>query len=209
MGTAHGRTALLIGVFAGPYFALLWALGFWPEHLFLRMTAPWALLFPYIVLVGTGQRRNLLAVEVLRPVERGACFREMGLLLGIQMLVAWAGVLASIVIVAMLLIPHHLDWRTVAVMTAVTGLGQAWLWGIGVWLLRYRSLYGVALFGCPCRGGSCNRRIDYHGRAPGGVASVPGRRRGRAGAARHAHCPRCLPPVVAHGLGLMDSGQML
>jgi hypothetical protein len=106
----------------------------------------WVLIMPTLAVSAMWQQMwRFLEGEFLRPIERAAFFKEIGLAMMINV-AQWWSILAAAMIADELLIGAGLAGVVrLAALLSATLAGQVFGFGVAIWLMRYRSPVLVAI----------------------------------------------------------------
>jgi hypothetical protein len=105
------------------------------------------LLFPaYIVVQLRMQQKSAWTAEFLRPVSRQRFYVLAGLGMFLTTVAVWAMMVVIALCGAEIFWPGSLTVDLIMQFMLLTGIGQLWVFAIGVWMMRYRSqvLLGMA-----------------------------------------------------------------
>jgi hypothetical protein len=104
------------------------------------------LVFPMVFMIGQSTRRfRTLGRELLLPVDRGAYLRQLGAALAVCQLHVWAVMTGVLVAWWLLTASEPVAWGRLACGLPISVLLQIWIFGVHVWLARYRSVLWSAL----------------------------------------------------------------
>jgi hypothetical protein len=143
LAVARGRPvqlALILGIAILNLFVMKWIISQSSNSRSYVTLLALCSIFPVAVAVGLWeQHRHIWGIELLRPVERSKYFVESGLAMAKQTLIAWL-LMFAVILTGGLAMGFNTDvgWTSVK-MAAITLGCQAVLFGIVVWLMRYRS----------------------------------------------------------------------
>lgn len=151
-GMMTGWSAFWCGaVCIGVFLAITWLTsGIRREPSLVLPTAFTAIMPALFVGLGLWRRKSFdIARESLMAVDRAAYFREVGLAAMLTQLQFWTPMAALVTVLGLCtlgpLTPHSV--ATDACLLAVSALSQPWLFGLTVWLLRFRSPLPAAVGG--------------------------------------------------------------
>jgi hypothetical protein len=104
------------------------------------------LLFPaFLVLQLRMQQKAIWTVEMMRPVSRARFYLLAGLGTGLAAVVVWAVMFLVIIGGIFVLSPNGLTTDLVWQFALMSGVGQLWVFSIGVWIMRYHSRIAMVL----------------------------------------------------------------
>jgi hypothetical protein len=85
------------------------------------------------------RRRKLLPRESLICADRATYLRQVGMAAALNQLQLWLGMIAVFMIWWCWICPQPLSATMIEYVLAFSALSQPWLFGAGVWLLRFQS----------------------------------------------------------------------